>query len=146
MNGNSVFVDTSVFVYNRDTTEPVKQQKASTWLDHLWRSATGRTSFQVLEEFYSTVTTKLKNRLPTDEARREVEDLFVWAPLPVDEETIKEAWLIQDRFHLSWWDSLIVAAARLLDCRYLLSEDLQHNQDFDGLRVVNPFMQMPNDM
>jgi predicted nucleic acid-binding protein len=144
MNGNSVFVDTNVLVYNRDATEPEKQEKAAAWLNELWRSGTGRISIQVLEEFYITVTTKLKNRLPFEEARGEVEDLFAWVPLPIDEETIKEAWRVQDRFHLSWWDSLIVAAARLLDCRYLLSEDLQHGQDFQGVRVVNPFLQSPD--
>jgi predicted nucleic acid-binding protein len=146
MNGNSVFVDTNVFVYNRDATDPNKQQKASEWLVYLWHSKAGKTSCQVLEEFYNTVTAKLKNRLPIDEARREAEDLFSWAPIPVNEEVIKEAWLLQDRYRLSWWDSLIVAAARLLDCSYLLSEDLQHRQNFDGVIVVNPFMLSPKDL
>ena len=146
MNGDRVFVDTNVLVYNRDATEALKQQKASAWLDYLWRSGTGRISFQVLEEFYSAVTTKLKKRLSIQEARGEVEDLLAWVPLPVDKEVIKEAWIVQDRHHLSWWDSLIVAAARLLGCRYLLSEDLQHGQDFQGVRVVNPFLQSPEDL
>jgi predicted nucleic acid-binding protein len=146
MNDSRVFVDTNVLVYNRDGTEASKQQKASAWLEHLWQSGNGRISFQVLEEFYSTVTTKLKRRLPIEDARGEVEDLMAWVPLLVDKEVIEEAWIAQDRYHLSWWDSLIVAAARLLDCRYLLSGDLTHGRDFQRVRVVNPFLQSPEDL
>ncbi len=47
---------------------------------------------------------------------------------------------IQDRYQLSFWDALIVAAARSASCRYLLTEDLQANQDLDGVLVVNPFL------
>ncbi|MGZ8805395.1 MAG: PIN domain-containing protein, partial [Microbacterium sp.] len=49
------------------------------------------------------------------------------------------AWSIEDRFGLSFWDSLIVAAAQMADCDLLLTEDLQHGLDIDGLRVVDPF-------
>jgi predicted nucleic acid-binding protein len=50
---------------------------------------------------------------------------------------------VQDRFEFSWWDSLIVAAAQLTQCNYLLTEDLQHAQDLDGLVVINPFETEP---
>lgn len=55
------------------------------------------------------------------------------------------AWSLQDRFHLSWWDALIVAAARSAGCSVLLTEDLQHGQDLDGLQVINPFQAPPED-
>ncbi len=67
-------------------------------------------------------------------------------PLAVDAEVIKEAWLAQDRYRLSWRDSLIVAAARLLGCRYILTEDLRHGQDFDGVVAINPFLKLPEDL
>jgi predicted nucleic acid-binding protein len=44
---------------------------------------------------------------------------------------------------LSFWDALIVAAAKLASCRYLLTEDLQPNQNLDGVRVVSPFLTSP---
>ena len=50
-----VFVDTNVLVYNRDASEPAKQQQAMVWMSHLWRTQTGRLSFQVLIEFYEIV-------------------------------------------------------------------------------------------
>ncbi|PYQ60739.1 MAG: hypothetical protein DMF53_16455, partial [Acidobacteria bacterium] len=55
------------------------------------------------------------------------------------------AWSIQDRFRLSWWDALIVSAARSAECPYLLTEDLQHGQDLDGVRVVSPFRISPEE-
>ena len=57
----------------------------------------------------------------------------------MDERIFAAAWSVQDRFRLSWWDALIVASARAAECSILLTEDLQHGQDLDGLRVVDPF-------
>jgi predicted nucleic acid-binding protein len=51
-----------------------------------------------------------------------------------------------DRYQLSWWDALIVAAAKAGRCRYLLTEDLHAGQDFGGLLVVNPFVTGPDDL
>jgi predicted nucleic acid-binding protein len=75
-----------------------------------------------------------------------VRALWAWQPVPVDERAFAAAWEAQDRFGLSWWDSLIVGAARLADCRFLLTEDLQHDQDLDGLRVVSPFAITPAEL
>jgi predicted nucleic acid-binding protein len=76
-------------------------------------------------------------------AREDVEDLFTWQPLPLTPDLLAEGWLIQELFHLSWWDSLILSAARISQCTYLLSEDFQHDQDFQGVRVINPFLVRP---
>jgi len=51
----------------------------------------------------------------------------------------RDLWFLQDRFSLSWWDALIVAAAQMCECEVLLTEDLQHGQVFDTVRVVDPF-------
>jgi predicted nucleic acid-binding protein len=58
-------------------------------------------------------------------------------------EMLRSAWGVEDRFGLSFWDSLIVAAAHAASCEHLLSEDLQHDTEFDGLRVLNPFVARP---
>lgn len=91
-----------------------------------------------------TVTEKLRPGLERRAARDDVRDLQSWRPLP-DADRFGLAWSIQDRFRLSWWDSLIVAAAQASGCGFLLSEDFQEGQSFDGVRVLNPFHHAPDD-
>ncbi len=123
-----VFVDTNVLVYGRDASEPTKQKQAMAWLARLWSEKTGRLSFQVLNEFYVTVTNKLQPGMDPQSAREDVRSLLAWRPIPVDARVVEGAWRIQDRYKLSWWDALIVSAAQASDCRYLLTEDLQENR------------------
>ena len=62
------FVDANVFVYARDTREPLKQPRAAQWIGHLWRERSGCTSIQVLSEFYVVATRKLQPRVSADAA------------------------------------------------------------------------------
>jgi predicted nucleic acid-binding protein len=133
------FVDTNILVYARDAGEPVKQARAMDVLRVLWKSRLGRVSQQVLQEYYVTVTRKLKPGLPKEEARDDIAALLAWRPLAPSGSTLSKAWEIEDRFGLTWWDSLIVAAALANRCTLLLSEDLQDGQQIDGLRIQNPF-------
>jgi predicted nucleic acid-binding protein len=134
-----VFVDTNVIVYFRDATDSRKQQMAASWLDTLWEAQSGRLSFQVLNEYYVTVTKKLSQPLPASRAREDVEDLLAWNPIGISASLLADAWSIEDRFGFSWWDSLIVAAARASGSTHLLTEDLQHGQTVDGIKIVSPF-------
>jgi len=138
-----VFVDTTVLVYARDASEPEKQPQAAAWVEHLWRTRTARLSFQVLQEYYATTTRKLRPGLPPEQARADVRDLVAWRPVPVGTQLLEAGWTVEDRFGLSCWDALIVAAARIAGCEYLLTEDLQHGAEFDGLQVVDPFRAAP---
>lgn len=139
----SVFVDTNVLVYARDASEPEKQPVAMNWLEALWGAREGRISVQVLQEFYVTVTAKLDPGLPEDQARADVRRLHVWDPLSIDASLLEDAWQIQDRYSFALWDATIVAAARRLGCRHLLTEDLQADQDLDGVLVIDPFATRP---
>jgi predicted nucleic acid-binding protein len=141
-----MFADTNVLVCWRDASEPEKQARASAWMAALWERRTGRLSYQVLQEFYVTVTTKLDPGLAPDAARRNVRVLLSWQPLPVDTRILEGAWLIQDRYGVSWWDALIAAAAQAVGCRYLLSEDFQAGMEVGDLLVINPFMITPADL
>jgi predicted nucleic acid-binding protein len=141
-----VFVDTNVLVYARDASEGDKQRRASEWISALWETRRGRISTQVLQEFYVTVTRKLDPGLEPADARSEIEDLAAWRPLANDQTLMAAAWEIEDRHGLSWWDSLIVAAAQQLDCRFLLTEDLGAGRDLDGVTVVDPFARAPVDL
>jgi len=136
-----VFVDTNVLLYAVDSADLKKQHASREWREELWKSRRGRISFQVLQEFYAKVIQKWP--AGRDEARAEVRDLLAWLPVMVDAAILERGWKIQDRYHLSFWDSLIVAAAKSAGCRYLLTEDLQANQDLDGVMVVNPFLSGP---
>lgn len=139
----AVFVDTNVLIYNRDVSVPAKQSRAHAWMEELWRRRAGRLSMQVLHEYYDAVTRKLTPGLDRPTARADVRDLMAWRPVRADLALTEGAWQLQDRFRLSWWDALIVSAARLARCPYVLSEDLQHDQDFSGVRMVNPFLVDP---
>ncbi|MBO0690297.1 MAG: PIN domain-containing protein [Candidatus Dormibacteraeota bacterium] len=138
-----LFVDTNVLVYARDPGQGEKHHRARTWMEHLWRSRAGRLSTQVLNEYYYTVTRKLPLPLDPGEARRDVQQLHAWQPLPVDVNVVRGAWQEEDRFSLNYWDALIVAAARLAGCVGILTEDLANGQDLDGLQVVSPFSATP---
>jgi len=139
------FVDTNILVYSRDTSEMDKRAQALAWMAQLWDNRTGCLSFQVLQEFYVNVTGKLTPGLSIAKARAEVRDLLAWKPVAVDDRLMEEAWRLQDRLRLAWWNSLTVAAAQVSNCRYLLSEDFQEGMEFGDLKVVNPFLDRPAD-
>ena len=141
-----VFIDTNVLVYSRDASEPQKQAQAMVWMAHLWKNRVGRLSFQVLQEFFVTVTEKLTPGLDSENARRDVRSLLAWHPIHVDGRVLEGAWFIQDQHKVSWWDALILSAAQVAGCRYLLSEDLQENQELGDLRIVNPFRTAPESL
>ena len=136
-----VFVDSNIFLYAVDDADPPKQRVARDWRAELWKSRLGRVSFQVLNEFYVNAV-RLKPGV-SDEARAEVRDLLSWNPVLADAALIERGWKVQDRYRLSCWDSLIVAAAKTASCGFLLTEDLQDGQKLDGVEVVNPFLRGP---
>jgi predicted nucleic acid-binding protein len=141
----TVFVDTNVLVYARDASEPLKQPRAAEWLHELWTDQRGRTSIQVLSEYYTTVTRKLRPGLPADEAWEDVTALLAWEPQEIDRTVIVRARDIERRHSLSWWDAMIVAAAQLQNCEVLLSEDLQHGWTCGTVTVRNPFVEGTED-
>jgi predicted nucleic acid-binding protein len=134
-----IFVDTNILVYSVDASEPKKQPVAWNWLERLWQERNGCLSYQVLNEFYVTVTGKLSPGLDPREAREVVRSLLAWQPLAIDTAAIERAWRLMDRFSLRFWDALIVAAANLCEAQTLLSEDLQAGLEIDGTRIANPF-------
>ncbi len=137
------FVDTNVLVYARDSSETEKQPRAAAWIENLWRSEQGRLSNQVLNEYYVTVTRKLKPGLSPEAARSDCRDLLAWKPVTTDMSLVEAAWSIEDDFGLSFWDSLIVSAALAAECDHLLTEDLEHGRDLHGVRVIDPFRTSP---
>ena len=140
----AVFVDTNVLLYSEDGADKAKQARAIDWLQALWTKRCGRTSTQVLNEFYANATKKLKPAMPAGDARAEVRRYQRWQPWVLDHATVETAWAVESRFGFSYWDSLIVAAAKAQGCRYLLTEDLQHEQIIDSVQILNPFLVGPD--
>ena len=140
----AVFVDTNVLLYSEDGADRAKQARAIAWLRALWTKRCGRVSTQVLNEFYATATKKLQPAMPAGDARAEVRRYQRWQPWVLDHATVETAWAVESRFGFSYWDSLIVAAAKAQGCRYLLTEDLQHEQTVDSVQILNPFLVGPD--
>ena len=142
-NDLTVFVDTNVLIYAEDGAHKLKQAAALTWMRELWVRRCGRLSAQVLNEFYVNVTRKIKPPMPAGDARAEVRRYQRWQPWVLDHSTVESAWAVESRYGLSYWDALIVASAQAQGCALLLTEDLQHDQLFDKVRIVNPFLAGP---
>ena len=134
-----VFVDTNVFVYARQAHEAEKQPVAAQWIDRLWREQTGRTSMQVLNECYVTLTRCFEPAPPSAVVWDYVRSLLAWNPQPVDPQVFHRAFEIGQRHRLNWWDCLIVGSAQLQGCSVLLTEDLQDGAVFGSVTVRNPF-------
>lgn len=133
------FVDTNILLYAKDSSETAKQPIAEALIRELWETRSGCLSVQVLNEYYVNATQKLKPGLTQAEAWADLDALQAWEPVPVDFALLTRGFQIQSRYRLSWWDSLIVAAAVDSNCKEILSEDLASGQVYDGVIAVNPF-------
>lgn len=137
---DKIFVDTNIFVYSRDASEKLKQPHAIKCLEKLWREQTGVISTQVLNEYYVTVTNKLKPGMTQKDAWEDVCALMAWAPVPIDISVLHQAKLIEEKYCVSWWDAMIIAAAKIGGCKIIYSEDLANGQTVAGVKIVNPFL------
>lgn len=97
-------------------------------------------SVQVLQEFYHQATRLSRPaRLAHGDALRFLEPLLELPIQAITTEVFRTALSIRERFGLSYWDSAILAAARVMGCDAVYSEDMSAEQDYDGLRVIDPF-------
>lgn len=137
------FVDTNVLVYAHDTSEASRQPVAVALLEELWRARSGILSTQVLSEFYVVATRKFKPPMARREARSIVDTYTVWPVVQVDPTLIVAASALEERHQLSFWDALIIEAARRGGATRLVSEDLQAGRRIAGLVIENPFADPP---
>lgn len=140
---STVFIDTHVLLYCFDARDPAKRAGAQGWVSYCWQRRCGRISTQVLNEFYSNARKTFTSAIAAGDARAEVRRYQQWQPWAIDHATVESAWAIESRFDLNYWDALIVASAQQQGCSHLLSEDLQHGQQIDGVEIVNPFQSTP---
>ena len=134
------FVDTNVLIYAvSPRLEDVGKQRIAEEL--LIREAGNLAiSVQVLGEFYVQVTrTSRPGALNHNQAVAMIENLKRYHVQPLTLETVSRALQYRTRFSLSYWDCLILASAKLSECDALYSEDMSDGQNYDGIRVINPF-------
>lgn len=132
------FIDTNILVYANDRSSPEKQSIARQIIKDAYASKKGCLSTQVLQEFFVAATRKAG--LPADNARAQVLKLGELETVLIDQELIIGAMDLHIIHKLSFWDALIVKSASAAGCRVLISEDLNHGQLIDGVKIQNPFI------
>ena len=132
------FLDTNVLVYAVSSAEAdaTKRERA---LD-LVRQADFGLSAQVLQEFYVTVTRKIRKPLAPELAVALMDEYRVFPTVPTDYPLIVTAVELSLRYGVSYWDGAILAAAEVLEAPILYTEDLAHEQRYGSVRAVNPFL------
>jgi len=134
-----IFVDTNVLVYAEDLDAGAKHETSRGILLDLWDSGDGVVSVQVLQEYFVTVTRKMKRPMEPREALDAVGQYLTWECVENTGALLLGAIRLAEAARLSFWDAMVVQAARQAGCRTLLTEDLNHGQRFGDLQVVSPF-------
>jgi predicted nucleic acid-binding protein len=137
MTGAECFIDTNILFCAFDLESGNKRLRALDALDRFERQGDAPcTSVQVLNELF--ISLSRKGRLDAPEARAIVERLMAWRVVSLTARTTAIAFKEMERWKISWWDALILAAARQTGVHELWREDFNDGQDYDGIRVVNP--------
>jgi predicted nucleic acid-binding protein len=134
-NASNEFIDTNVLVYEWDSSDPVKRDKARKVVKKL--AHRGIVSSQVAQEFAWTARRKLG--LSSVEVAKILHSYARFQFVPIEFRHVQMALETADSCRISFWDALIVEAAASASCEILLTEDLNHDQVIRGVRVINPF-------
>lgn len=133
------FFDTNILIYAVDEEDTEKFELAAELVEAHLVNGDGMISVQVLREFYSVVR-KMRRPLSDEQASEMVEYFSTFRTLPEDARMVLGAARRSQEFMLSFWDALIVEAALKAGADRLLTEDLQHGQVIEGMRIENPFL------
>jgi len=136
MKGRSFF-DTNILVYTDDGGANRKADVAIDLVEQAMRNRLGIISTQVMQEYYVAVTRKLG--LAPELARQRLEFFSLMQCYQTSQSDVLDAINLSQLYQLSFWDALILQAAKRSSCSYLLSEDLNHNQTIEGVTIINPF-------
>ncbi len=134
------FFDSNIFIYLFDDAAPQKSATAHALTRAGLEAKTACISFQVVQETLNVLTRKLATPATPAHTQEFLEKMLqpMWRVMP-SAKLYSHALVLKGRLSLSFYDSLIVAAALEAGCKRLLTEDLQHGQRIDGLRIENPF-------
>jgi predicted nucleic acid-binding protein len=135
------FLDTNIFVYAVDPAAGKKQKTADALIGHAIDRRSGVVSYQVVQEFLNVALKKFEVPFTAEQARLYIGAVF--RPLFAVQPSLglfSDAIDIRSRHRLSWYDSLIVAAAAEADCSVLYTEALNHGAKINGVQIENPFL------
>src|SRR5262245_4572672 len=137
----TTFIDTNILLYAASKAPADAAKKA------VAREALSRPeiafSAQVMQEVYAAAVTKQLLQMTHDEAVAVLDSLGAFPVCPISRELVLRAIEVKRRHHISYWDAAIVTAAQQLGCKTIYSEDLSHGQEYECVRVVNPFSSSP---
>jgi len=137
---DKVFLDTNILIYAHDRDAGLKHDMALSIIEKIWEEEMGIISTQVIQEFYVNVTRKIPNPITPVQARGIILNYFSWQVEAVEPQTILSASEIEEKYILSFWDSLIIATASQSEAGKILTEDLNHGQIIEGVLIENPFL------
>ena len=133
------FFDTNILIYAVDRSDPEKQSQAHRLVKTAIENETGAISVQVLGEFFNVATRRIPNPLSVEEAEEAIQTVAVLPVVELDWTLVRRAIDTHKEYGISYWDSLIVAAAERAGCTRIVSEDLNSGQFYCGIAVVDPF-------
>jgi predicted nucleic acid-binding protein len=136
----TAFFDSNILVYADDTASPAKQARAVSLFADYWKHEAAVISLQVIQEYFSAATRKLG--VTAETAQRKVELLARGRVVQFTGRDVTSAIELHRLNRLSFWDAMIVHAARLANASVLYSEDMQHGAILGGVRVENPFLEI----
>lgn len=135
------FIDTNIFVYSFNLDEPEKRKKAKKIIKNTLSNGRGYISIQVIQEFYNVATKKFKLPMHILAAKEYLEKVFMQLNVVYPcYDFISTGLDIYTTTRYSFYDSLIISAALKSSCSVLLTEDMQHGQKIQNLRIENPFL------
>lgn len=135
------FADTNLFLYAASKDPADASKKAA--VRALLESEDIGISAQVLQEFAHSATAKKRLGLKPAETEATLQALLDYPVVPISSELVLDAFAIQHRYQISYWDAAIIAAARQLGCEILYTEDLNSGQSYAGVVAQNPFAPNP---
>lgn len=135
-----VFLDTNILIYAHDIDAGLKHDVSIAILEKIWEEKNGVISTQVIQEFYVNVTRKIPNPITPVQARGIILNYFSWHVEAIEPHTILSASEIEEKYVLSFWDSLIIATACQSEAGKIITEDLNHGQNIEGVLIENPFL------
>ena len=139
---SKVFIDTNLLVYTIDRKDKAKQKISRIIIKKLVDEHIPVLSTQVIQEFYVVATTKM--RANPVAVKNIIHNFHNMELVNIDLQLIEQAIDISVLSQISFWDSLIIAAAEKANCEYAFSEDLNAGQLYRGIKLLNPFMQQEN--
>jgi predicted nucleic acid-binding protein len=139
---DKIFLDTNIFVYSIDSSTELTQKRdvARKLVTTHIREESGVISIQVLQEFFQVATRKIEAPISIDDALEYMQYMSILQIVAPDFDMVVAAARLHQRHSFSFWDALIVQAAKTAECTLIVSEDLQDGLHFNGLTIKNPFL------